>query len=115
MRTMPRGALPTAQLCPRVPVAASMATTRFWPFTAAYTVEPSAEKTAWAGSALLAPSLGMAIAVGALTVPSALTGNRAYPLVCGTHSVDPSGEYVGPCWPTSLPVIVRFANGEVPT
>src|SRR5438874_861067 len=97
------------------PVAASMATTRFWPLTVAYTVEPSAENAAWADSACLAPSAGMLMVVGAATVPSALTGNRRYPLVRGTHSDDPSGEYVGPSWPTSLLLILRLAADEVPT
>ncbi|KOU33971.1 hypothetical protein ADK54_41415 [Streptomyces sp. WM6378] len=35
-RTMPRGALPTFQLCLTVPVAGSMATARFRPLTAVH-------------------------------------------------------------------------------
>ena len=72
---MPRGALPTVQLCWMAPVAASMATTRFWPLTAEYTVEPSAENTAAPTSACLAPSAGIVTDVGLARVPSAFTVN----------------------------------------
>ncbi len=74
-RAIPRGALPTGQLCLRVPVAASMATTRFWPLTAEYTVEPSAENTAAPTSACLVPSTGMETVTGLERVPSAATVN----------------------------------------
>ena len=72
---MSRGALPIAQLCWIAPVAVSMATTRFWPFTAEYTVEPSAENTASATSACLAPSAGIATNVGFASEPSGFTVN----------------------------------------
>lgn len=58
-----------------VPVAASMAATRFWPLTAPYTVEPSAENTAAPTSACLEPSAGIGTAVGLARVPSAFTVN----------------------------------------
>lgn len=72
---MSRGALPTAQLCLMAPVAASMATTRFWPLTAEYTVEPSDENTASPTSACLGPSAGMLTDVGLATLPSGFTVN----------------------------------------
>lgn len=72
---MPRGALPTFQLCWMAPVAASMATTRFWPLTAEYTVLPSGENTAWATSACLGPSAGILMDVGSARVPSEFTVN----------------------------------------
>ena len=72
---MSRGALPTAQLCWTVPVAASMATTRFWPLSAAYTVEPSAENTASPTSACLVPSAGILTDLGPVTPPSGFTVN----------------------------------------
>lgn len=74
--TRSRGALPTGQLCLMLPVAVSMATTRFWPLTAEYTVEPSAENTAAPTSACLAPSAGILMYVGSATVPSAFTVKR---------------------------------------
>ena len=58
-----------------VPVAGSMATTRFWPLTAEYTVEPLAENTASPTSACLAPSAGIVMDVGLATLPSAVTVN----------------------------------------
>lgn len=67
--------MPTAQLRLTVPVAASMATTRFWPLTAEYTVEPSAENTAAPTSACLAPSAGIETVTGLESVPSAPTVN----------------------------------------
>ena len=73
--TMSRGALPTAQLCLMVPVAASIATTRFWPLTAEYTVEPSAENTASPTSACFAPSAGIVTNVGLASEPSGFTVN----------------------------------------
>lgn len=58
-----------------VPVAASMATTRFWPLTAEYTVELSAENTAAPTSACLEPSAGIEMNVGLATLPSEFTVN----------------------------------------
>ena len=52
-----------------------MATTRFWPLTAEYTVEPSGENTAAATSACLGPSAGIETNVGVARVPSAFTVN----------------------------------------
>ena len=72
---MSRGAMPTAQLCWIVPVAASIATTRFWPFTAEYTVAPSGANTASPTSARFGPSAGMLTTVGLARVPSGLTVN----------------------------------------
>src|SRR5437763_10250898 len=74
-RTRSRGALPTAQLCLIAPVAASRATTRFWPLTAEYTVDPSGENTACATRACLVPSAGILTDAGAATVPSGFTVN----------------------------------------
>lgn len=74
-KAMPRGALPTAQLCWTAPVAALMATTRFWPLTAAYTVELSGENAAAPTSACLGPSAGILTATGPARLPSALTVN----------------------------------------
>src|SRR3954471_2726998 len=91
-RARPRGALPTAQLCWIVPVAASRATTRFWPLTAEYTVEPSAENTAAPTRACWVPTAGMGTAVGVERVPSAFTVNFVYPFACPSHSCLPSGE-----------------------
>ena len=72
-----RGALPTFHVCVTAPVDAFMATTVFWPLTAAYTVEPSAENTALptSGSALL--TVGRVTATGLLTEPSAATAYLA--------------------------------------
>ena len=72
---MPRGAMPVVQLWVIAPVAASIATTRFWPLTAPYTVEPSAEKTALPDSACAEPSAGIATSTGVASVPSGLTVN----------------------------------------
>src|SRR5436190_19575895 len=74
--TRSRGALPTSQLCLTVPAAASIATTRFCPLTAEYTVEPSDENTASPTSACLGPSAATGTNTGAVTLPSGFTVNR---------------------------------------
>src|SRR5262244_1246253 len=53
--------------------------------------------------------------VGLARVPSEFTVNLVYPSDRLSHSCEPSGEYVGPSWPTSLPLIRRFADAELPT
>src|SRR5215475_12791608 len=100
---MPRGAVPTVQVCWMAPVAASMATTVFWPLTAAYTVEPSGENTAWPTRDALPPWVGTGTLTGLVSEPSGFTVNLVKPVLWPTHSWVPSGEYVGPSWPTLLP------------
>ena len=94
--TIPRGALPTFQVCVIAPVVGFIATTLFWPFTVAYIVLPSLLNTAWAGSGCFVPSIGSEMKVGALTLPSALTGNRSKPLICCIHKNLPSGSTSDP-------------------
>src|SRR6266567_8467569 len=69
------------------------------PFSATYSLLPSAESAIPAGSASpFGPESG--IVTGLETVPSALTANRIRSADCGNHSVLPSGEYSGPSGPT---------------
>src|SRR4051794_23532852 len=103
--------MPTFHDCLIAPVAGSSARTVFWPFAATYNVEPSEEYTDLAGSADAPFTVGSETVVGTPRVPSLLTGNRARPLVSGNHSTDPSGEYVGPSWPT-LPLEIFSLTPE---
>ena len=69
--------MPTFQVCVTAPVDAFIATTVFWPLTAAYTVEPSAENTALPTSGSSAPTVGRVTLTGLLTEPSAATAYLA--------------------------------------
>jgi hypothetical protein len=63
----------------------------------------------------LPPTVGIVKVVGVPSVPSALTGNRLIAVCSGTQRTEPSGEYVGPSWPT-VPFVNRWLTPEaVPT
>ena len=57
--------MPTSQVCVTVPVDGSIATTVFWPLTAAYSVEPSGEYAMPAVSAFLPSWVGIETLVAA--------------------------------------------------
>ena len=94
--------MPTFQVCLIVPAGRSIATTVFWPLTAAYRVDPSGENAIPAVSARRPFASGIAILVPAAKLPSALTGNLVIPVALGMKRKLPSGEYSGLSWPTVL-------------
>src|SRR5215467_10647575 len=110
-----RGAMPTFQVCSTTPVVGSSATTVFCPFIAAYNVDPSGEYVIWATRAERPLTFGIANDVGAPSVPSAFTGNRVILSCCGSQRKLPSGEYVGPSWPTVRSVYRSLIPEAVPT
>ena len=65
-------------------------------------------------SAFLPSTVGMAILVGAASVPSGFTGNRLMPVAFGMNRNVPSGEYAGPSWPTVLSESRRLTPEAVP-
>src|SRR5262245_19338997 len=106
--------MPTFHVFRTAPVPGSSATTVFWPLIAAYSVEPSGEYLVWPTRAERPPAGGSGTLVGAPSVPSALTGNRVRASCCASHRSLPSGEYVGPSWPTELLDSFWLAADAVP-
>ena len=118
--------MPTFHVCSTVPVLGSSATTVFCPLSAAYRVDPSGEYVVWPTSAELGvgvrllperwvPTVGSGKRVGVPRVPSALTGNRVRASCSGSQRYLPSGEYVGPSWPTVPSDRVWLTPDAVPT
>ena len=92
--------MPTFHVCSTAPVVGSSATTVFCPLIAAYRVDPSGEYLVWPTSAEWPFTAGSGTDVAVPRVPSALTGNRDKAFCSGSQRNLPSGEYVGPTWPT---------------
>src|SRR6476620_5783355 len=90
----------TFQLWVIAPVDGSIASTVFWPLIGTYSVDPSAEYTDLPGRAFAPPTVGSATFVGVPSVPSLLTGKRVRWVAWDSQRNFPSGEYVGPSWPT---------------
>src|SRR6478735_4603816 len=107
--------MPTFHVCLTAPVVGSSALTVFCPLIAAYRVDPSGEYLIWPTSAAWPLTVAIETVVGAPTVPSALTGNRARAVCSGSQRNLPSGEYVGPSWPTVPLLILRLFPALVPT
>src|SRR5262245_47483624 len=106
--------MPTFHVCLTAPLLGSSATTVFCPLIAAYSVKPSGEYVIWPTRAERLFTFGIAKLVGAPSVPSALTPNRVTASCCGSHRSLPSGEYVGPSWPTELLDSFWLAADAVP-
>src|SRR3954451_524406 len=107
--------MPTFHVCLTAPVAGSSAATVFCPLIAAYRVEPSGEYLVWPTRAEWPLTAGIGTLVGVPSVPSGLTGKRARPFCSGSHRSLPSGEYVGPSWPTVPSVSRRLTPEALPT
>src|SRR5690348_5717293 len=106
--------MPTFHVFSIAPVFGSSAMTVFWPLIAAYRVDPSGEYVVWPTRAEWPLTTGIETVVGVPRVPSALTGNRLRPFCCASQSNLPSGEYVGPSWPTVPSVSFRLTADAVP-
>src|SRR5918997_182499 len=106
--------MPTFHVCSIAPLLGSSATTVFCPLIAAYRVKPSGEYLIWPTSAERPFTRGIAMLVGAPSVPSALTPNRVTASCWGSQRNLPSGEYVGPSWPTLLLLSLWLTPDAVP-
>src|SRR4051794_10442374 len=107
--------MPTFHVRSTAPVPGSSATTVFCPLIAAYRVDPSGEYLVWPTRPEWPFTGGIEMLAGVPSVPSALTGNRARAFCSGSQRNLPSGEYVGPSWPT-VPFVKRWLTPDlVPT
>src|SRR5215475_1490601 len=107
--------MPTFHVCSTAPVVGSSATTVFCPLIAAYRVDPSGEYLVWPTRAERPLTAAIGKRVGVPRVPSALTGNRDSAFCSGSHRNLPSGEYVGPSWPTLPSESLWLTADAVPT
>src|SRR3954469_14114490 len=107
--------MPTFHVCRTAPVVGSSATTVFCPLSAAYRVEPSGEYLVWPTRAEWPFTAGIGTLIGVPSVPSGLTGNRLRPSCPGSQRNLPSGEYVGPSWPTVPSASFWLTPAALPT
>src|SRR5262249_13828567 len=107
--------MPTFPVCLAEAVVGSVAPTGFCPLIGAYRVDPSGEYLICPTKAAWPLTVGIEKVVGVPSVPSALTGNRDTAVCSGSQRKWPSGEYVGPSWPTVPFVNLWLTPDAVPT